>query len=321
MPPRFIKFHGFGNDYLVIESEQLEWQPQLNEFARRVCSRHYGAGADGIAVITRYEKENADQRPAQGTRVDSAHFQVRIFNPDGSEAALSGNGTRCAAAYLYYQKLWSDPELRLNTRSGVKRYFLREQSGSGKYVFDSELGQPKFDTESIPMLTEQRLDRVIDYPLGVASEKGSETVNITALQMGNPNCCIFVSNFEALDWRRLGPAIENHKQFPERTNVVFVRVQDRETIELRIWERGVGETTASGTCSCAAAVAAMINGKTERVVNVLMPGGEVRIHWRDDGEVVITGSAEVVYQGDWLAPESSSRSKSHRELHSPILPI
>lgn len=306
IPPRFIKFHGFGNDYIVIESEQLEGHPQLNEFARHVCNRHYGAGADGIAVISRSENTSPGQHPKQPIRVGTWHFQVRIFNPDGSEAGLSGNGTRCAAAYLYYRKLWSDPELRLNTRSGVKRYFLRKQSGSGKYVFDSELGQPKFDTDSIPMLTEQRLDRVIDYPLVVVSEKGKDTVNVTALQMGNPNCCIFVSDFEALDWRRLGPAIENHKQFPERTNVVFVRVQDRKTIELRIWERGVGETTASGTCSCAAAVAAMINGKTERLVNVLMPGGEARIHWRDDGEVVITGSAEVVYQGDWLAPEASS---------------
>jgi diaminopimelate epimerase len=119
--------------------------------------------------------------------------------------------------------------------------------------------------------------------------------------MGNPNCCIFLNHFDELDWRRLGPLVENHKQFPDRTNVVFIRVQDRQTIELRIWERGVGETTASGTCSCAAAVAAMINGKTERSIEVLMPGGNARIQWRDDGEVVINAPAELVYAGDWLA--------------------
>jgi diaminopimelate epimerase len=322
MPPSFIKFHGFGNDYIVIESSQLADFPdavRLGEFARRICNRHYGAGADGIAVVG-------------PSTVQGADFHVRIFNPDGSEASLSGNGTRCAAAYLYYQKLWSAETLRLSTRAGVKLYTIREQTeeaggssvpasvlseppasaggpvgiagkmpalpASGRYVFDSELGQPKFDAVSIPMTTREPLAKVIDYPLEVAGE----SFPVTALQMGNPNCCIFVDDFDALDWRRIGKTIETHEQFPERTNVVFVRVINRDTIELRIWERGVGETEASGTCSCAAAVAAMIKEQTERLVTVLMPGGTARIQWREsgDGEVVITGSAEVVYAGDWL---------------------
>ena len=284
MAPSFIKFHGLGNDYIVIASEELAGFADLGEFARRICNRHYGAGADGIAVINRENDKSAD-------------FRVRIFNPDGSEAGLSGNGTRCAAAYVHYKKLWTRNELRLSTRSGIKRYFLVEAAGPGKYVFDSELGQPGFASDSIPMLTDRPLERVTDYPLDVNGDR----LNVTALQMGNPNCCIFVDDFEALDWRRLGRAIENHKQFPDRTNVVFVRVEDPQTIELRIWERGVGETTASGTCSCAAAVAAMINGKTERSIDVLMPGGRARIQWRDDGEVVIRAPAELVYAGDWLA--------------------
>jgi diaminopimelate epimerase len=293
MPPGFIKFHGFGNDYIVIEQKELtDIAPsaeaaKLGEFARRICNRHYGAGADGIAVISPSEVPGAD-------------FHVRIFNPDGSEAGLSGNGTRCAASYLYYKKLWTGEELRLSTRSGVKLYTLREYTEPGHYVFDSELGQPKFDSSSIPMVTDAPLDKVIDYELSV----DGTTIRVTALQMGNPNCCIFVDDFNALDWRTIGRKLETHPQFPDRTNVVFIRVQDRQTIELRIWERGVGETEASGTCSCAAAVAAMINGKTERLVTVLMPGGQARIHWRgndDAGEVVITGSAEVIYGGDWLA--------------------
>lgn len=322
MPPEFIKFHGFGNDYIVIESSELADLPDaagLGEFARRICNRHYGAGADGIAVVGPSEVEGAD-------------FHVRIFNPDGSEASLSGNGTRCAAACLYYKKLWTAEELRLSTRAGVKLYTLREQIGpdgnegetstpaalseppasaggraeeaSGtpavsakRYVFDSELGQPQFDPASIPMTTKEPMARVIDYPLNVAGE----LFPVTALQMGNPNCCIFVKDFDALDWRTIGKAIETHEQFPQRTNVVFVRVVDRDTIELRIWERGVGETEASGTCSCAAAVAAMIKDQTERLVTVLMPGGTARIHWRNDDEVVITGSAEVIYVGEWLA--------------------
>jgi diaminopimelate epimerase len=283
MPLKFIKFHGFGNDYIVIDANQFPDLQGLGEFARRICNRHYGAGADGIAVVSPLHDQSAD-------------FQVRIFNPDGSEASLSGNGTRCAAAYLYYEELWQAEELRLNTRAGVKRYVLRADEGNGRYLFDSELGQPKFDSASIPMLTDRPLDQVIDYDLDVAGE----TFKVTALQMGNPNCCLFVDDFAALDWRGIGRELENHKQFPERTNVVFVRVKDRWNIELRIWERGVGETTASGTCSCAAAVASMIQEKTERAIEVEMPGGHAKIHWRDDGEVVITGTAEVIYSGQWL---------------------
>lgn len=284
MPPRFTKFHGLGNDYLVIEAEQLARVSNLGDFARRICNRHYGAGGDGIAVIATSQTDDAD-------------FTCRIFNPDGSEAGLSGNGTRCAVAYLYYAGLWSKDELRLSTKTGLKRYFPRGQTGPGKFVFESELGRPKFDSPSIPMSISPPLDQVIGYVLPV----NGEPVVITAMQMGNPNCCIFVDDFDSLNWRRLGKTIETHPQFPDRTNVVFVRVAERQLLELRIWERGVGETTASGTCSCAGAVAAMINEKADRDVRVVMEGGEVRIHWRPDGEVVIIGTAELVYSGDWLA--------------------
>ena len=283
MGSRFTKFHGLGNDYLVIEADELRAVSDLGEFARRICNRHYGAGGDGIAIIGKLESDEAD-------------FQCRIFNPDGSEAGLSGNGTRCAVAYLYYKGLWTREELRLSTRTGLKRYFLRGQPAPGKFLFESELGQPKFDTPSIPMSITPPLDKVIGYPLLVNGER----FPITAMQMGNPNCCIFVDDFDALNWRQIGKAIEVHEKFPDRTNVVFVRPVERKLIELRIWERGVGETTASGTCSCAGAVAAMINDRADRDVRVLMEGGEVRIKWRADGEVVISGTAEVVYSGHWL---------------------
>ena len=283
MGARFTKFHGLGNDYLVIEADELHAVSDLGGFARRICNRHYGAGGDGIAIIGKLNGVEAD-------------FHCRIFNPDGSEAGLSGNGTRCAVAYLYYKGLWDKDELRLNTRTGLKRYFPRGQTAPGKFLFESELGQPKFDTTSIPMSITPPLDKVVGYPLRV----NGESFPVTAMQMGNPNCCIFVDDFDALDWRRIGKAIEVHEQFPDRTNVVFVRPVERNLIELRIWERGVGETTASGTCSCAGAVAAMVNGHADRDVRVVMEGGEVRIKWREDGEVVITGTAEVVYSGQWL---------------------
>jgi len=281
--PRFTKFHGYGNDYIVFEADQLSGVEDLSDFARRICRRHYGAGADGIAITEVSEADGSD-------------FQVRIFNPDGSEAGMSGNGTRCAASYLFYHELWSNVLLRLQTRNGIKRYHLIERDGASSFVFRSELGQPRFDNGSIPMKTDEPLDRVIDYSL----EVGSETLRITALQMGNPNCCIFVDDFDSVDWRRLGPLIEHHPRFPERTNVIFVRVRDRENIEERLWERGVGETESSGTCSCAAVVASVINGLTDRRVNVHAPGGVLPIEWRADGEVVLTGRAEVIYSGEWL---------------------
>ena len=283
MHPQFTKLHGLGNDYLVLEAEKLAGIDDLGEFARRICNRHYGAGGDGIAIIGKLKGDEAD-------------FSCRIFNPDGSEAGLSGNGTRCAVAYLYYKGVWTQDELLLRTRTGLKRYFLRGQPAPGKFLFESELGEPKFDTQSIPMSISPPRDEVIRYPLPV----NGVPIMITAMQMGNPNCCIFVDDFDELTWRQIGKAIEVHPQFPDRTNVVFVKVRERNLIELRIWERGVGETTASGTCSCAGAVAAMVNEKADRDVRVLMEGGEVRIKWRTDGQVVITGTAEVVYSGHWL---------------------
>jgi diaminopimelate epimerase len=284
MTPRFTKFHGYGNDYLVFEAGQLADAGDLGDFARRICNRHYGAGADGIAIVAASAAATSD-------------FQVRIFNPDGSEAGMSGNGTRCAASYLFFHDLWSNEPLRLQTRNGIKYYHLLERSHAGSFLFRSELGEPKFDPASIPMLTDNVIEGVIGFPL----EVGNETLRVTALQMGNPNCCVFVDDFGAIDWRRLGPLIETHPRFPERTNVIFVRVRDRENIEERIWERGVGETESSGTCSCAAVVAAVINDRTDRRVSVHAPGGLLAIEWRADGQVVLTGRAEVIYSGEWLS--------------------
>lgn len=280
---RFVKLHGYGNDYLVVEEQQLEGLNSIGEFVRRICDRHFGAGADGVALV--------------GPGRAGGDFALRIFNPDGSEAAMSGNGSRCAAAYLYFQKLWSQDSLRLATRAGTKTYRLRE-ARDNRYLFEAEIGRPAFPSDAIPMRIEPALERVVDYPLAV----GDEQIQVTALQMCNPNCCVFVDDFESLDWRRLGRAIESHPQFPERTNVEFVRVTARDHLEVRIWERGAGETLSSGTGSSAAAVAAMINGRADRRVRVTTPGGELHVAWRaGDDEVVLTGTAEVVYRGEWLS--------------------
>ena len=282
---RFLKFHGYGNDYLVFEGASLTEAGPPNEFVRRVCDRHYGAGADGVALVDQTDDPAAD-------------FAVRIFNADGSEAAMSGNGTRAAAASLYYQGSWSGEELRLKTRAGIKLYRLRASDRPGTYLFEAEIGRPEFASSAIPMLTDEPREPVLNYPLEALP---GTTLEVTALLMCNPNCCIFVANFAALDWRQVGAAIESHRQFPEKTNVEFIRVRDPGRIEVRVWERGVGETLSSGTGACAAAVAASVNGRTGRRVQVEMPGGRLEVEWRADGEVLLTGTAELIYRGDWLA--------------------
>jgi diaminopimelate epimerase len=145
---------------------------------------------------------------------------------------------------------------------------------------------------------------VRDYPLRLA---GGETVRVTAMQMCNPNCCVFVEDFERTDWRRLGREIEPHPDFPEKTNVLFLRVPDRRTVEARVWERGVGETLSSGTGACASAVAACLHGLTDRRLTVRMPGGDLEVFWREDGEVLLTGTAEVIYRGEWLKGEEGGK--------------
>jgi diaminopimelate epimerase len=299
---RFVKFHGYGNDYLVFEASELEGvglsggferldsgEP-FPDFVRRVCDRHFGAGSDGVAVV---------EPLGEGAEAD---FRLRIFNPDGGEAAMSGNGSRCAAAYLHHAGLWVDDALRFSTRAGVKRYALRGRPAPGSFRFEAEIGRPLFDSASVPVLTSEPLAEVRDYPLALPD---GETVRVTALQMCNPNCCAFFDDLEATDWRRLGRAVESHAAFPERTNVEFVRVIDRRNIEARVWERGAGETLSSGTGACAAAVASMIGGHTDRSVRVSMPGGLLEVFWREDGEVLLTGTASVVYQGVWLGEHAA----------------
>jgi diaminopimelate epimerase len=181
------------------------------------------------------------------------------------------------------------------TGAGVKRLAVVER-GRGRYVFETEMGQPAFDSPSIPVNLPAPLDQVVRQPLDVDGQR----VEFTSVSMGNPHCSILVDGF-AFDWRRLGAALENHPTFPERTNVEFVRVVSRDEIEVRFWERGVGETLASGTGACGAALAAMLNGLTERKITVRTEAGHLLVHWRDDGTVMQMGEARSVYAGEWLA--------------------
>lgn len=288
-PVKFSKFHGFGNDYIVIPLEELSEVGSIPEFAKEICHRHTGAGSDGIAVLERLDSDEAD-------------YFCEIVNPDGSIAGFSGNGTRCAVSWLYYKGLWSDENLRLKTRSGVKNYTLIEKIADGQYRFEAEIGKPKFSSADIPVLVDTPADSVIDeaFYIDLPSKIQDPRSKITAsgVNVGNPVACIFVDYFEP-DWREVGRAMEVHEKFPDRANIVFVRVMDRENIELRIWERGAGETSASGTCSSGAAVLSAFTGRTGRSVKVHSPGGITAVLWRDDDEMLLTGRADLAYCGEW----------------------
>ena len=277
----FCKFHGFGNDYIVIEKGNIPADLPPSELAKAICHRHTGAGADGIAVIRRIDSGDAD-------------YFCEIVNPDGSIAGFSGNGTRCAVAYLYYKKLWSERLLNLEVRSGIKKYELVEEMSAGHYWFRAEIGKPRFGSDEIPVKTGVSQNQVIDHKLML----GDVAYAISGVNVGNPVACIFVDDFD-LDWRDVGKELEVHQAFSERANIVFVKVLDRENIELRIWERGAGETSASGTCASGAAVVSAFTGRTGRQVSVHSPGGTTQIEWSSDDEILITGRADLAYCGEW----------------------
>jgi diaminopimelate epimerase len=275
----FCKFHGFGNEYIVIERDNLAAGISLPDLAKAICDRSTGVGSDGIAVLAKPDADDAD-------------FFCEIINPDGSVAGFSGNGTRCAVAYLYYKGHWSDENLKLKTLSGIKHFKLLGRNGDN-FEFEAEIGLPKFRGEDIPVDLNGR-EVIIDEPVSLAG--GQYT--FSAVNVGNPVACIFMDSFD-LGWRQIGREMEHHAMFPERTNVVFANVIDRKTIDIRIWERGAGETPASGTCASGAAVLSAFQGKTEREVNVHSPGGTTHVVWREDGEVVLTGRADLAYCGEW----------------------
>lgn len=281
----FHKFQALGNDFLIVrESELRQHTADYESFSRQICDRHFGAGADGVELLL-------DQ-----PRSADADFEVRLFNADGGETPISGNGTRCVGAYLYLIEKWQKPEVRIATGAGVKTLKPVEQRGDG-IVFETKMGTPRFRSDEIPVTLPQPLDRVIRQPLDVAGQR----IEFTATSMGNPHCSLLVDDFDQIDWPRLGAAIETHPAFPDRTNVEFIRVLNHDEIEVRFWERGCGETLSSGTGSCGAALAAMLNELTARKITVITAVGKLIVEWCDDNTVLQTGEARAVYLGEWPA--------------------
>lgn len=272
----FTKLHGLGNDYLFIEGDRFKIDEPAG-LSRRMSHRHLGVGADGIILILPDDKHA---------------FAMRIFNADGSEAETCGNGIRCFAKYVHERGMTNQTEFVINTLGGPNRVVLTVQNGTVTSV-RSNMGEPRFDRGEIPM--EGPVGRVIEEPL----EVDGETYNITCANVGNPHAVVFVDDAASVPLSVIGPKIERHPKFPQRTNVEFVTVQDRHNMVMRIWERGSGITMASGSGSCGAALAAMITNRVDRRVAVHLVYGALTIEWADDGCVYQEGPATEVFSGVW----------------------
>ncbi|MEM3579232.1 MAG: diaminopimelate epimerase [Candidatus Bathyarchaeia archaeon] len=270
----FWKMHGLGNDYIVVDNRSGALnEGELPKLSARLCERRFGIGADGLLLV--YPSQKAD-------------VKMRIFNSDGSEAEMCGNGIRCLSKYCFENGLVKKTSLLVETLAGIKALDLKIENESVKSV-RVNMGSPSFEAEEIPIKWNGAF---IDKPIHV----GEITVRATALSMGNPHCVVFVEDIENYPVEALGPLLENHELFPKRTNVEFVQVASRNLLKVRVWERGVGETMACGTGACASVVAAKVLGKGDEAITVRLPGGELTVEYCC-GVVFMEGPVEKVFEG------------------------
>jgi diaminopimelate epimerase len=279
---RFTKMHGIGNDYIYVNGfEQTLKDPA--ETARRVSDRHYGVGGDGLILIL----------PS-----DKADVRMQMFNADGSEGMMCGNGIRCVAKYAYEHNLARKNPIAVETASGIKQIALEIESDHRVRAARVDMGEPILDAGQIP--TRFDGERVLDRPLGILGEM----LQVTCVSMGNPHAIVFVDDAAAFDLERIGPAVETHEAFPDRTNLHVVQVHSHEELTMRTWERGSGVTLACGTGASAVVVAGAMTDRCGRKATVHLPGGDLLIEWaQEDNHVYMTGSAEEVFTGDWPGEE------------------
>lgn len=276
MKLRFTKMHGIGNDYVYVDctKKRLENPEKIAKF---VSDRHFGIGSDGLILINPSE---------------AADFEMAMYNADGSRGEMCGNGIRCVAKYVYDYGLTEKTNISIETLGGIK--YLELTVSDGKVVLVKvDMGSPILTASEIPIISGK--EHVIDDPI---ITDGVE-YRMTGVSMGNPHTIIYMDDVAGLEIEKIGSAFENHERFPKRINTEFVHVIDRNTIEMRVWERGSGETLACGTGACASAVASVLNGLTDENVTVKLLGGDLHIEWdRKTNKVYMTGPATVVFDGE-----------------------
>lgn len=281
---KFTKMHGLGNDYVYVNctTEKIE---HPSEVAKYVSDRHFGIGSDGLILINPSEK---------------ADFEMEMYNADGSRGEMCGNGIRCVAKYVYDYGLTDQTHISIETLGGIKYLDLTVEDGKVALV-KVDMGKPILEADKIPILMGHKADlekttaQVIDEEI----EVDGRTYRMTGVSMGNPHAVVCVDDVKGLDIEKIGPKFEHHERFPQRINTEFIKVIDPKTIEMRVWERGSGETLACGTGACATAVACILNGLTEEKVTVRLLGGDLQIEWdREEDRVYMTGPATVVFDGE-----------------------
>ena len=273
---RFTKMHGAGNDYIYINA--IDSCPaNLPELSNEMSDRHKGVGSDGVVLIM----------PS-----DKADFRMRMFNADGSEGEMCGNASRCVAKYVYDKGLTSKQKITLETLAGIKVLEITKVVDEKVREVKVDMGEPSFAPENIP--TKSNCE-VIDMPISTSLG----TLNLTAVGTGNPHGVVIMDSVSDLDIDSIGPEIQNNELFPRKANIEFVRIINRNEIEMRVYERGSGETMACGTGACASVVATSRLGLTDRRATVHLKGGDLQIHWAENNHVYMTGEAATVFEGEY----------------------
>lgn len=274
---RFTKMHGAGNDYVYVNCFEEKLPADIPALARQVSDRHFGIGSDGLILICPSEK---------------AHARMRMFNADGSESEMCGNGVRCVAKYVYDHGISRQEELSIETGRGVLTLQVFPEGGKVQLV-RVNMGEPILNAADIPTTLPG------NPPLKAPLVIGDKTLEVTCISMGNPHCITFVDKVTDEWVHGVGPQVEVHPAFPRRVNAEFIQIVSRTEMIMRVWERGSGETLACGTGACASAVAAVLNGLTERTVLCHLPGGDLTLEWPENGPVYMTGPATEVFTGEW----------------------
>ena len=272
----FTKMHGIGNDYIYFDCTKEEIE-NPNELSIKLSDRHFGVGGDGIVLIM---------------KSDVADFRMRMFNADGSEGKMCGNASRCIGKFVFDKGLTDKHEITLETLSGIKTLKLNVVDNKVKEV-TVNMGEPIINSKDVPVNFEK--ETVINEPVNIADGK----YNITCVSMGNPHCIVYMKDIDNLNLTEIGPKFENDSLFPERINTEFVEIINENTIKMRVWERGSGETLACGTGACASVVASILNGycKKDEDITVKLIGGDLKIRYSNNGFVYMTGPAEFVFEG------------------------
>lgn len=276
---KFTKMHGCGNDYVYVNgfTEKMT-QEEKPDWVRKISDRHFGIGSDGAIFIN----------PS-----DVADFEMEMYNADGSRSEMCGNGMRCVGKFVYDKGLTDKEEFTVVSAGAIKYLKLTVENGEAVEI-EVNMGSPILESAKIPVISENK--QVIAEPIEIP-ETG-ETYKMTCVSMGNPHAVVFLEDVAGLEIEKIGPFFENHKRFPNRTNTEFVKVLDRKNVQMRVWERGTGETLACGTGCCATAVACILNGLTEDEVTIHVLGGKIRIYWnREENVVYMTGPAKTVFEG------------------------